>query len=39
MLGHERAANSVREDAIVASMEEFYEIYDAQEGDPMKAAP
>lgn len=33
------SANNVRTDAVVASIPEFYELYDVQEGDKMYVAP
>ncbi len=35
----EHSSNNVRVDAVVASMDEFYELYDVKEGDRMYVAP
>ena len=33
------SSNNVRVDATVASLDQFYELYDVKEGDPMYIAP
>lgn len=39
LLSNEHASNVVRINAIVASFEQFYDLYDVKEGDPMYIAP
>ncbi|MEG0835492.1 MAG: M13-type metalloendopeptidase [Christensenellaceae bacterium] len=39
LLNDVHAANNVRVDAVIASLDCFYEIYDVKEGDPMYVAP
>ena len=38
-LNNEHASNVVRVNAVVASFDQFYEIYGIEEGDPMYVAP